>query len=59
MAVYLGIANNGTFVTADGYRLQDSNGILLSATPSTTKWKVVIDNIVYRVNVNLGLKDGE
>lgn len=59
MAVYLGVSNNGSFVTSDGYRLQDSTGVPLTATPSTIKWNVVIDNIVYRVNVNLGLKDGE
>ena len=59
MAVYLGISNDGTFVTSDGYRLQDSIGVPLTATPSTIKWKLIVDNVVYRVNVNLGLKDGE
>lgn len=57
MAVYLGIENNGTFITSDGYRLQDVNGIFLTAQPMTDKWNVVINNVVYRVNTNL--KDGE
>lgn len=59
MAVYLGAINNGSFITSDGYRLHDSNGVSLSATSTITKWNIVIDNIVYRANVNLSLKDGE
>lgn len=59
MALYLGIANDGTFVTSDGYRLQDSNGIYLDSLQTSDKWKIIIDNVVYRVNVNLSLKDGE
>ena len=59
MAIYLGIVNDGTFITSDGYRLQDSTGLYLSALHASDKWKVIIDNVVYRVNVNLSLKDGE
>ena len=59
MAVYLGIVNDGTFITSDGYRLQDINDVYLYATQATDKWKIIIDNVVYRVNVNLSLKDGE
>ena len=59
MAIYLGIVNDGTFVTADGYSLQDSNGLSLCALQASDKWKIIIDNVVYRVNVNLSLKDGE
>lgn len=59
MAVYLGIVNDGTFITSDGYRLQDINDVYLYAKQATDKWKIIIDNVVYRVNVNLSLKDGE
>ena len=59
MAVYLGIVNDGTFVSSDGYTLKDSNGITLHAMQEVSRYKVVIDNIVYRVNVNLSSKDGE
>lgn len=59
MALYLGISNNGTFVSSDGYRLQDSDGLLLTALQESNKWKIIIDNVAYRVNVNSGLKDGE
>lgn len=57
MAVYLGIGNNGTFVTSDGYRLQDVNEMSLTAQPMISKLNVVINGVVYRVNANL--KDGE
>ena len=56
MAVYLGVPNNGTFITSDEYKLQDSAGINLIATPSINEWNVVIDNVVYRVNINLDLR---
>ena len=56
MAVYLGIPNNGTFITSDEYKLQDSTGINLIATPSTNKWNIIIDNVVYCVNINLDLR---
>ena len=59
MAIYLGVANDGTFVSSDGYRLQDSNGLYLNAMQASDKWKIIIDNVVYRVNVNFSLKDGE
>ena len=59
MAIYLGIGNNGVFVTSDGYKLQDSTGATLIAAPSEDKWNIIIDNIVYQVNVNLGLRGDE
>jgi hypothetical protein len=40
MAVYLGISNNGTFVSSDGYTLQDSDGLSLTALPATSKLKI-------------------
>ena len=59
MAVYLGVVNDGKFVSLDGYTLQDSNGLTLYALQTSDKYKIIIDNVVYRVNVNLSLKDGE
>lgn len=59
MAVYLGVTNNGTFISSDGYKLQDSNGSLLTATPSSDKLKIILNNIVYNVNVNLIKKEAE
>ena len=59
MALYLGVVNDGTFITSDGYTLQDSNGLSLYASPETTKWKIIINNIVYNLNVDLDFKDGE
>jgi hypothetical protein len=59
MAIYLGITNDGTFVSSDGYRLLDANDLFLYAMQASDKCKVIIDNIIYRVNVNLSLKDGE
>lgn len=53
MALYLGISNNGTFVSSDGAVLQDCTGVSLRALPATTKLKVVLNGIAYRVNVNL------
>ena len=57
MALYLGIDNNGTFVSSDGYTLQDSSGLSVSALSSVSKYKIILDNIVYRVNVNLNTKE--
>ena len=59
MAVYLGVSNNGTFVSSDGYTLQDSDGLSLMALPATTKLKVILNGIVYRVNINLPTKESE
>lgn len=59
MAVYLGIANDGTFVTSDGYSLKDANDLSLYAMQASDKWKIVLNNIVYRVNVNLNTKEAE
>ena len=51
MAIYLGIKNDGTFTTSDGYRLQDSNGSLLIAMPMSEKLKIMINDVVYRLNL--------
>ena len=59
MAIHLGISNDGTFVSSDGYDIQDINGVSLFAMPASDKMKIVINNIVYRVNINLDTKDGE
>ena len=59
MAIYLGIANDGTFVSSDGYSLRDSNDLSLYAMQASDKWKIVLNNIVYRVNVNLNTKEAE
>lgn len=52
MAVYLGIKNDGTFITADNYRLQDVNGLSLNAFPVSDKLKIILNNTVYNVNLN-------
>lgn len=59
MAIYLGIANDGTFVSSDGYSLKDANDLSLYAMQASDKWKIVLNNIVYRVNVNLNTKEAE
>lgn len=59
MAIYSGITNNGTFVSSDGYRLKDSNGLLLYAYQENSKWKINLNGVVYRVNVNLDTKESE
>lgn len=59
MAIYLGIANNGTFITSDGYTLKDSNNLSLAAFPDTNKFKLILNNVVYRLNVNLNTKESE
>jgi hypothetical protein len=59
MALYLGVANNGTFVSSDGYSLLDSNNLSLTALPEINKLKIVLNGIVYRVNVNLPKKESE
>lgn len=59
MALYLGTLNDGTFLSSDGYVLQDSNGLYLTALPSTNKLKIVLNGVVYRVNVKLPEKESE
>lgn len=59
MAVYLGVVNNGTFVSSDGYALQDSNGISLTALSATSKLKIVLNGVAYHVNINLPNKESE
>ena len=58
MALYLG-TNNGVFVSLEGYVLQDSNGVSLIALPMADTRKIIINNIVYRLNVELSEKEGE
>lgn len=59
MAIYLGISNDGTFVSSDGYRLRDSNDAPLYASQASDKWKIVLNNVVYRLNVNFNTRESE
>lgn len=59
MAIYLGISNDGTFVSSDGYSLRDSNNVSLYAEQASDKWKVILNGVVYRVKVNLDTKESE
>lgn len=59
MAIYLGIVNDGTFVSSDGYSLRDKNDLSLYAVQVTDKWKIVLNNVVYRVKVNLDTRESE
>ena len=59
MAIYLGVDNNGTFVSSDGQPLLDSNGLTLTAIPISGKLKFVFNGISYRVNVKLPKKESE
>ena len=59
MALYLGVSNNGTFVSSDGYALQDSNALSLTALPVTNKLKIILNGVVYRLNVKLPEKESE
>lgn len=58
MGLYLGV-NSGTFVSADGYALYDANNISLTALSSTYKHKIILGNVVYKVNINLPTKESE
>jgi hypothetical protein len=59
MAIYLGIVNDGTFVSSDGYSLRDSNNISLYAEQASDRWKVILNGVAYRVKVNLDTKESE
>lgn len=59
MGVYLGIDNDGSFVSSDGYILQGFNNLSLTALPSSTKQKIILGNVVYRLNINLLTKESE
>lgn len=59
MAVYLGIKNDGTFVTSDGYILKDANDMHLTGMPSADKYKIILNNVVYNINTNLNSKEAE
>lgn len=59
MAIYLGIVNDGTFVSSDGYSLRDSNNVSLYAEQASDKWKVILNNVAYRVKINLDTKESE
>ena len=53
MALYLGIKSDGTILSSDGYKLRDANDVLLSAMTSVDKWKIMINDVEYRLNINL------
>ena len=59
MALYLGISSDGSFISSDGYTLKDANNLSLSAISTTFKHKIILNNVVYRVNVNLKKKEGD
>ena len=59
MALYLGIVNNGTFVSSEGYTLLDSNSLYLTAIPATNKHKIILNDIAYRLNIKLPAKESE
>lgn len=59
MAVYLGVINNGAFVSSDGYTLQDVNSSSLNASPSTNKFRITLNGVPYRLNVKLPVKESE
>ena len=59
MALYLGVTNNGVFVSSDGYVLQDSNSLYLMALPATTKFKIMLNGVAYHLNIELPVKESE
>lgn len=59
MAIYLGISNDGTFISSDGYSLRDANDLSLYAEQASDKWKVILNGVAYRVKVNLDTKESE
>lgn len=59
MALYLGVTSNGTFVSSDGYALQDSDELSLTALPSTSKLKIILNGVAYRLNIELPVKESE
>ncbi len=59
MALYLGVSNDGSFISSDGYTLKDSNNLFLRTIVTTHRHKIILNNVTYRVNVNLKKKDGE
>lgn len=59
MAVYLGIGQDGTFVTSDGYALHDTDGLRLTAMYTIGKLKVILNGTTYRVNVKFSEKESE
>lgn len=59
MALCAGLKNSDAFVSLDDYVLQDSEGVYLSVLSVVDKRKIIINNVVYRVMVNLDLKEGE
>ena len=59
MAVYLGISNNGQFVSSDGYILHDSDSVHLTALPLTTKFKIILNGVACHVNIELPTKESD
>ena len=61
MAVYLGLDTHGPLISADSYMLKDINDVLLVAIASSSQLKIILNNEVYRLNINsnLNLKEAE
>lgn len=59
MAIHLGMPNDGTFISSDGYSMKDSEGVSLNAMQASDKWKIVLNNVVYHINVKLPTKESE
>jgi hypothetical protein len=61
MALYLGGSNYLSIISSDGCMLKDSNGMLLAATAFSgdNKVKIRLNNVTYRLNVNLTAKESE
>lgn len=59
MAIYLGIANDGTFASSEGYALYDSDGLYLKAMYTLGKLKVILNGVTYNVNVKFSEKESE
>ena len=59
MALYLGLINNGIFVSADNYNLKDINDVYLTALPSTNKLKVNLNGVAYRLKIELPVKESD
>ena len=59
MALYLGTSNDIKIISSDGYVLQDLDSLYLTALPSTSKFKINLNGIAYRLNIELPLKERE
>ena len=59
MGLYIGGGNNLTLLSSDNHILLDSNGLSMLALPEISKKKIILNNVVYRLNINLNSKEGE